>query len=183
MKQLFFLWKDFSTYISDMRTLILVRHAKSDWEQGKPDFERNLNKRGEQDAPMMGRLLSSYGIKPDLLISSPAKRALSTAKHFSKMLEFKPEITLHPDLYDSGIGSYLSVIQQIEDNNTEVVLFGHNPMIEGLAALLCGTSNPVTVPTCGVLGFEVSGVWSDISPENARLKFFVIPRLFTGKKE
>ena len=120
------------------RTLFLVRHAKSSWDDvALPDEERPLADRGKRDAPMMGKRLAKRQVKPDLILSSPARRALSTAEIIAKELNFRAEdIVVDERLYATEADMLLGVIGELSDKLTCVMLFGHNPEFADLAQRL-----------------------------------------------
>src|SRR5688572_28096927 len=107
-----------------MKTIYIVRHAKSSWSNpDQADFERGLNDRGKRDAPRMGKRLKEKNVHPDLMVSSPAKRALSTAKRMAEILNY-PKEKIKPDrlLYHADEETILSVIQTLNDKHNTVVL-------------------------------------------------------------
>ena len=118
-----------------MRELIIVRHAKSSWKDaGLDDRERTLNKRGERDAPEMGARLARRPDRPDLIVSSPAVRALETARIIARKLEYpRKKIMVEDRLYGAGIVELLDVIRNADDSVTTLMLFGHNPGLTELA--------------------------------------------------
>jgi phosphohistidine phosphatase len=118
-----------------MKTLILVRHAKSSWDQQDlDDFDRPLNDKGKKDAPDMSKRLKDKGIKVDLFISSPAKRAKKTAKYFAEEFGVKKEdIQLEKDLYLASPSAFSKVVAEIGNKYDTVVLFAHNPGITEFA--------------------------------------------------
>jgi phosphohistidine phosphatase len=133
-----------------MKTLFLVRHAKSSWnEPGLPDKDRPLNDRGKRDAPKMGERLAKRNVKPDLILSSPARRALKTAQIIAKRLDYRLEDILVDDrLYAAEADDLLHVIRELGDKPKSVMLIGHNPELTELAHRL---SNKITqMPTCAV---------------------------------
>jgi phosphohistidine phosphatase len=136
-----------------MKTLFLVRHAKSSWDNtALPDKDRPLADRGKRDAPKMGRRLLKRDVKPDLILSSPATRTLSTAELIAKKLDYKRKnIAVHDCLYPGGVDDLLNVIHKLDDKLERVMLFGHNP---GLTELAHRLSSEIThVPTCAVAAF------------------------------
>lgn len=145
------------------RTLFLVRHAKSSWDGvGLPDEERPLADRGKRDAPMMGKRLAKRQVKPDLILSSPARRARSTAEIIANELDYSAkDIVVDDRLYATGAETLRAVIGEISDKHKCVMLFGHNPEFTDLAHRL---SNEVTLmPTCAVAQFTFeSKSWSTI---------------------
>src|SRR5689334_22986953 len=111
-----------------MKTLFLVRHAKSSWAHlSLNDFDRPLNARGKKDAPFMGEILYNQHILPDLLLSSPAKRAFSTAKKIAKAIGYKKkEINTDKDIYDADEDTLLKVIHRQDQKYDSIMLVGHN---------------------------------------------------------
>lgn len=147
-----------------MKKLTLVRHAKSSWKDaGLADRDRPLNKRGRQDAPRMGKRLAQRAASPDQIISSPAVRALTTAKIMAEEIGYPPdEIIVDERLYGADIPEWLAVIRGLDDALEHVLLVGHNPGLTDLVNDLSpdGVDN---VPTCGVveMTFDVE-TWTRI---------------------
>jgi phosphohistidine phosphatase len=135
-----------------MKTLMLVRHAKSSWkERGLPDHERPLNKRGRRDAPMMGERLARRGVEVDLVISSSAKRAVATAEAMGEALEYAwDEIVVEERLYEAYAEEILEVIEEQDDWVDHLMLIGHNPGLTVLANQL-SLHDIENVSTCGVV--------------------------------
>lgn len=161
-----------------MKSLCLIRHAKSSWaEENTEDFERLLNDRGSNDAPKMGRKLFEAGFKPDLIISSPAFRAISTARRFSRELAYDPDfIVADMRIYDAHESTLLDLIRHIPEQYKKAVLFGHNPALHQLTHFF--TSNgPIEFPTCAVawLDFNIEN-WKDINAGNGKLKYYDYPK-------
>ncbi len=164
-----------------MKTLILIRHAKSSWADATlDDFDRPLNDRGKRDAPRIGAFLKAKGIAPELIIASPAKRAFTTAKKIAKAIDFpKEQIIQEPSFYHFGYRGTPILIRlaKVEDAINQVMIFGHNPTFTGLANHLSGHYFD-NVPTCGVVAitFDVEK-WKDIDGQNGRLWFHQFPKL------
>lgn len=160
-----------------MRTLYLIRHAKSSWKYPElDDRQRPLKKRGENDAHIMGKLLRGKGLVPGLIISSPAKRAIDTANIFAEELEYKvADIVQNDTLYFSGMPQILEVIQQIDDKYDDVMVFGHNPDTLDLVNNYSPTDFE-NVPTAGVacIQFKVDS-WQDISLDNGIFRWLDFP--------
>jgi len=165
-----------------MKKLYLVRHAKSSWaDMGMDDFDRPLNERGEKDAPHMAKLLKHHDIIPDRMISSPAKRALSTCLAFAQVLKFdEASIVTDKKLYHASADTILSVLAKLKDHTGEeedvVLLFGHNPGITEFANALLnvGIDN---MPTCAVVGATLDiDSWADISFGCGKLDSFEYPK-------
>lgn len=163
-----------------MKTLYIVRHAKSNWSNPEQaDFERGLNERGKRDAPRMGKRLHERDIHPDLLLSSPAKRALSTAKRIAEVLHYpKEKIKTDRLLYHADEDTILSVVQTINDHFKTVFMFGHNPGLTEFVNVIAESDPYIdNVPTCGVIGFNFPVEhWKDIAWKSARLLFFDYPK-------
>ena len=135
------------------RTLILVRHAKSSWEGvDLSDTERPLADRGKRDAPVMGKRLAKQQVTPDLILSSPARRALATAEIIANELGYKEkDIVLDDRLYATDPETLLAVVGGLKDKMKCVMLFGHNPEFSELAHHL--SSEITLLPTCAVAQF------------------------------
>jgi len=161
-----------------MKTLYLVRHAKSSWKDpALDDMDRPLNKRGKRDAPLMGKVLREQGIKPDVLFSSPAARALATARKMAKEIGVaKEDIVIAEAVYGASEEDLLGVIRAIDDAAASAMLFGHNPEFTGLANEL--SPEPIdNMPTCSVFCVTFAAEsWRDASPENAQFEFLDYPK-------
>ena len=160
-----------------MRKLLIIRHAKSDWKTSSDtsDFERPLNERGLRDAPLMGSFLKEKQHIPDLIISSGAKRALSTAKLISKKLDYKGDVIINNEIYNASADDIKNVINTIEEKYKTVFIFGHNP---GLSNLVYDLTNQwIDIKTCcvTVLDFTVKK-WSHIIKDTAIFKEHYTPK-------
>ena len=161
-----------------MRLLTLIRHAKSSWDDTTlSDFDRPLNRRGENDAPAMAQRLADELEQPLKLISSPALRALTTARVFAEILGI-PEAKLHqePRIYEATAGTLLDIVNRLPDKIEHAVLFGHNPGFTDLGRLL--TREPYAdMPTCAVatIAFD-RPQWKDIMPGSGRLLRYRFPK-------
>ena len=146
-----------------MKKLFLIRHAKSSWGYtALPDKDRPLNDRGKRDAPKMGKRLAKRDVKPDLILSSPARRALTTAEIIAKKLNYKRrDIVVDDRLYACAVRDLLNVVHKLGDNLERVILFGHNPELTELAHRL--SSEITHMPTCAVSEFTFNAKsWSHI---------------------
>ena len=162
-----------------MKKLYLVRHAKSSWDDPfQDDFDRPLNKRGRKDAPRMGRRLSEKDIHPDLLISSPAERALSTCLLIAERIGY-PLTNIQTDqrLYHADEDILLSVVRGLHHRNDEIIIFSHNPGLTDFLNRITGELVTDNVPTCGVVavGFPVED-WALIGWGSGKLLFFDFPK-------
>ena len=146
-----------------MKTLFLVRHAKSSRDDPTlPDKERPLNDRGRRDAPKMGKRLAKRDVRPDLILSSPAVRALATAEIVAKKLDYAiKDIVVDGRLYGADPNDLLDVIRELGEKPKRVMLFGHNPELAELAHRLSSTI--IEMPTCAVaeFAFDIKS-WSDV---------------------
>jgi phosphohistidine phosphatase len=152
-----------------MKTLLLVRHAKSSRDEPSlPDTERQLSGRGRRDAPRMGRRLHERGIELDLMVSSPALRALATAKIIARQLRYpRTRIAVDDRLYPGAARTLLEVIRGLDESLARVMLVGHNP---GLSELAHRFASAITdLPTCAVAEFTFdTGSWRDLGRVEAR---------------
>ncbi len=161
-----------------MKTLYLVRHAKSSWDNpALRDFERPLNERGKRDAPRMGRRLHKRHIQPGLILSSTAKRAEKTAKMLAKELKYdEKNIRFADSLYHAKPEEILRVLEQLPDNIHSVMVVGHNPGLTDFANEYIDLRID-NIPTCGVVAaqFDVAS-WKDVVGVKGKFKFFDYPK-------
>jgi phosphohistidine phosphatase len=161
-----------------MKNLVIIRHAKSSWDDpALADIDRPLNGRGKRDAPLMGGVLKSRGLRPDRIVSSPAKRARKTAKLLAHEVGYEPEaIDIRDSIYMEGVPALMALIQGLDDAWQRVYLIGHNPDLTDLVNKLAG-ENIENIPTCGMasIEFEVDS-WAHIMAESGRLAFFDYPK-------
>ena len=161
-----------------MRTLTLIRHAKSSWDYPElGDFERPLNPRGRRDAPAMAQRLLRLPPRPDLLVSSPALRALTTARLFADVLGFKPEdVVVNTKIYEATPHTLVQIAQSFDDGLRHVMLFGHNPGISHCAHLLADCTFD-EMPTCAAARIELAAKsWSDVGAGSGRLVHYTFPK-------
>jgi phosphohistidine phosphatase len=139
-----------------MKTLTLVRHAKSSWrDTSLSDRQRPLNKRGERDAPKMGKRIAEHGIRPSLIISSPATRAWSTAKVVAAKISYPVEFLQREDgLYLASLDEILDVIVAQDNGFNHLMVVGHNPGMTDVANFLSpGLTH--NLPTAGVVSVQI----------------------------
>ncbi len=149
-----------------MKNLYLVRHAKSNWEyRDLKDFDRPLDERGHKDAPMMAEFIKKQAIIPDLLFSSTAQRALTTAYYFAFFLEIEQsQIQTTNALYHASKKEIAKIIQNIDNQENTVFLFGHNPGFSEALQAFNQTEYIEDMPTCAVAHIELNiKKWSDFS--------------------
>ena len=161
-----------------MKTLYLVRHAKSSWKFPElDDFERPLNKRGKKDAPAMGRFLKDKDIMPDIIISSPAVRASMTTRIISDILSYPLSRVKYSDkIYEADTTSLLKVVSRIDDKYNSTMLVGHNPGMTYFANMLA-SARIDNIPTCGIICAELDiSSWQEILENCGTFKFFKFPK-------
>ena len=161
------------------RRLTLVRHAKSDWgDASLDDFDRPLNKRGERDAPEMAQRLVAAGLVPTRIVTSPAVRALATARAFADAFGYPASrIVLADDVYLAKPEQLLDVVRRFGGRARHLMLFAHNPGISSFGAMLSGDDSLGDVPTCAVTSFLVpSDRWSELAFGCARRDFHDFPK-------
>ena len=161
-----------------MKHLLLVRHAKSSWDDlSLKDSDRPLNDRGKNDAPMMAKRLLKRGITIDAFISSPAKRARKTAELFAKEYKAsKDQITFIDALYLAGPSAFSEVIAKTDDRYSSIAVFSHNEGITEFANSLTDTKTD-NIPTCGVFAVSLKAKhWSDFPGAKKEFWFFDFPK-------
>jgi len=159
-----------------MKKLYLIRHAKSSWKDEKlNDFDRPLNKRGKQNAPLMGSRLRDKKIMPDIILSSPALRAKTTAELISKTVNYPKDIIFIDEIYESTPAKLHQILTHVDDKNSTLFLFGHNPELNALLERYVNfTENLVT---CGMVEIEFScDKWVDITAHNAKFISYDYPK-------
>ncbi|MDH3613832.1 MAG: histidine phosphatase family protein [Gammaproteobacteria bacterium] len=161
-----------------MKTLTLVRHAKSSWkDSGLSDRERPLNKRGERDAPVMGKRAAAAGLRPSQIISSPAVRAWTTAKIFAKALNYPIEFLQREDgLYLASLDNFLDVVATQDAGFNNLMLFAHNPGLTDFANYLVpGITN--NLPTAGLVSVNLDcNDWMLYDRPQAELVIYDYPK-------
>lgn len=161
-----------------MKTLIVVRHAKSSWANiGERDFDRNLNDRGKEDAPVMAEKLLHTKIKIDAFVSSPAKRTRKTAKAFIEAYgKTKKDIILSDDLYNASSSIFYETVNALNDEYDAVAVFGHNPGITDFVNTLCNTHID-EMPTCSMFAVQIPITsWKNFKETEKEFLFFKFPK-------
>jgi phosphohistidine phosphatase len=157
------------------KIVLLMRHAKSSWKQPYPDFDRTLKKRGKRDAKNVANRLKELNIIPNLIYSSPAKRAIKSAKIVAKNLNIsniKEDITL----YEGDKNSILKKLKNLDEKYNKVLVVSHNPTISNLAYLLSKDKSFFDMPTAAIIAFEFKGKWKDLSFHSLNRLFTIIPK-------
>lgn len=159
-----------------MKTVCFVRHAKSSWDNPTlPDFNRPLNARGLRDAPAMAKFIHSIGIHPDRLVSSPAKRALSTAQFFAETFGIQ-EVHQEARLYEALPETVLEIVQNFPETCSVCFVFGHNPTFHELANYFSGTSVEA-LPTCSFFRIDAAvESWRSFSRDSGKRTAFFTPK-------
>lgn len=159
-----------------MKTLLLLRHAKSSWKDAAlADFERPLNDRGRKAAGLIGKFIAKQDVNIDLVISSPAVRARETIDLVLRAAKRSPELRFDQRVYEASPTRLLEITSQIEDDRKSVMLVGHNPGMEELLALLVGAEQHM--PTASLARVVLSSKkWDKILAEKGVLESFVRAR-------
>ena len=163
-----------------MKTLVLVRHAKSSWKNPDlTDRERPLNDRGKRDAPFMGKLLGEKGVTPDLIITSPANRAMSTARIIARELRYPADdIAVIESLYMGDTEEFLRILHDLNDSHGAVMIVGHNPEITIFTSFITG-DHIDNMPTCGIVCADFAiDEWKAVSRGNGEMRFFEYPKKY-----
>lgn len=156
-----------------MKTLILVRHAKSDWPEETDDFNRPLAEKGILDAEKMAHFLRQKNIQIEKFLTSPALRALTTCEIFNE--EYHIEIEKVPKLYNASENIFEYLVVEISDHLNTVAVFSHNNGISNFANSMA--EDVFIFPTCGVAGFEIDcDSWSEFHGAKKKLAFFYEPK-------
>ena len=163
-----------------MKKLFLIRHAKSSWSDPTvSDFFRKLNKRGRRDAPFMADKLAARGASPDIIISSPAKRAKKTARFMAKGVGYPVDaIAYYEDIYSSSTMDLYKVLQSVNDSHGVVFFVGHNYAITDLAEELI-SQQLINIPTTGIVAMKCDiSKWDELGPGCGTLLFFDYPKMY-----
>ena len=161
-----------------MKTLTLLRHAKSSWKDASlQDRERPLNRRGQRDAPIMAERIKKQGIRPSLILSSPAVRAWATAKIMAHEIGYPMEFLQREDrLYHASTRALLLVIADQDEGFNNLMIVGHNPGLSDFANhLMPGLTD--NIPTCGFVSFEIdSDDWNLDNESEIKLLIYDYPK-------
>ena len=160
-----------------MKTLLLLRHAKSSWKDPDlSDHDRSLNKRGQNDAPRMGKLLKDEELIPDLIMSSTAARAKKTAELVAKKCKYKGEIVLNHSLYGAEPADYLKILEGLSDTYKAVLVVGHSPSLGETVEVLTGSPD-VIMPTCSLAHIRLPiQNWDELNKQKIKGKLLKVWR-------
>lgn len=159
-----------------MRTLYLLRHAKSSWKDDSlRDFDRPLKRRGREAAEQIGAVLKAEKPKDFVVISSPAVRARETTKLVLESAGLKLEPSFDERIYEADVRTLLEVVGSIPDKSQTAMLVGHNPGFENLLSYLTGDDRHMPTAALAKIEFE-AGSWSEVTGGSGRLASFVTPK-------
>ncbi len=159
-----------------MKTLFLLRHAKSSWaDAGQPDFARPLNERGQKSAPLVGRFMRRENLLPDLVLSSPAMRARETITLVAAAGKFSCEVRYDERIYAASLARLLEIVTQLEESTGAVMIVGHNPGMEELVLHL--TSEQQHMPTAALACIRLDiEKWSKSRAASGHLEQLIRPK-------
>jgi phosphohistidine phosphatase len=165
-----------------MKTLFLLRHAKSSWDDpGLADHDRPLAPRGKRAANAIAEHLRDEGVAPELVLCSSSQRTRETLERIAPALGDEVRVEIERELYAASPDRLLERLRAVDDDAESVMLIGHNPGIEQLALSLAGDGEKLTdvrrkYPTAALATLEFDGRWSELEPGTARLTDFVKPK-------
>ena len=167
-----------------MKTLYLLRHAKSSWDDGNlSDFDRPLNERGLRDAPIMGEILKNKIEQPELIISSSAKRAITTAEIIANSFNYDiNKIIKEEKIYHSVVSDLMRIIYETHNTIERLMLFGHNPTFT-LVVNYLSDKYIDNLPTCGFvqINFDLKS-WEELESNTGKLILFEYPKKYLNKR-
>ena len=150
-----------------MKELLVMRHAKSSWNNSSlGDHQRPLNGRGKTDAPQMGELLKRLDLTPELIISSTAERAMTTAELVALSSDYEQEIQLTRDFYHADPETYVEVLRTVDDKYGRVMVVGHNPGMSELVEMLTGESTHFTTANIAHIQLPID-TWASFTDETS----------------
>jgi len=159
-----------------MKTLLLLRHAKSDWgDSSLRDFDRPLADRGERDAPRIGKALRKSGVTPDIIIASPAARARATVQAAMKAAKVELKITFDESIYGASSAELMKIIRRLPDADECALLVGHNPGFEDLAGRLTGSHERMPTAALACIEFQIEH-WDDVNDGQGKLAWRLTPK-------
>jgi phosphohistidine phosphatase len=159
-----------------MKTLLLLRHAKSDWDDPSlRDFDRPLAARGKRDAPRIGKALRKRGPMPDLVVSSPAARAKATIEAVLKAAKLDIKIRFDETVYGASSPELIGLIRRLPDSSACALLVGHNPGFEDLVGILSGSSERMPTAALACLELPVDS-WENVSDREGKIAWLITPK-------
>jgi phosphohistidine phosphatase len=165
-----------------MKTLFILRHAKSSWDNAAlSDFERPLNERGLGAAPLVGGLMKKNRFEPELILSSPARRAEQTATLIKQSAGIGSAIRFDERIYEASPARLLEVVSEQEEKIGSIMLVGHNPGLEGLLKFLTGELQPMPTAALAIVDLETDK-WSTINSSKGKLRTLIRPKEIGSEK-
>lgn len=159
-----------------MKTLLLLRHAKSSWKDTSvKDFDRPLNQRGLKAAPAIGRLMRKRKLQPELVLSSPAERARQTTQLVLEAAGLKTEVRYDERIYEASAARLFEIVSQIDEEAGMVMMVGHNPGFEELLEALTGEARSLSTAALACIELD-SEKWSKVKAGENRLAWLVKPK-------
>lgn len=159
-----------------MKTLLLLRHAKSSWDQPSlRDFDRPLAARGKRDAPRIGKALRERGPDPELIISSPAARTRATIKAIAASARFEAEIQFEESVYGASSAELRKLIRRLPREKASAMIVGHNPGLEDLVARLTGKPERMPTAALACIEFQIDR-WEDVEDGAGKLAWLLTPK-------
>jgi phosphohistidine phosphatase len=159
-----------------MKTLFILRHAKSSWDNSDlADFDRPLNKRGLETAPLVGETIRKNKFQIDLIISSPASRAEQTANLVKEAAQIEADIKFDDRIYEASPHRLLQIASELDDKTTSVMLVGHNPGLEGLLKMLTGEVEVMPTAALAVIDLQIDN-WKEIHIDCCNLRTVIRPK-------
>jgi phosphohistidine phosphatase len=164
-----------------MKTLLLLRHAKSSWDNASlRDFERPLAKRGKRDAPRMGEELKLRMPLPDIIISSPATRARETAEAVVQSSGIRSRLEFNESIYGASSAELITLIRQLPDSVNCALMVGHNPGFEELVTRLTATDAAMPTAALACIEFQIDH-WNDLEDGAGKLIWLLTPKKLKGE--
>ena len=162
--------------------LLILRHGKSDWPRGMEDFDRPLKKRGERVSDRIGRWVLDNGLVPDITVTSPANRALATARRVCQAMDVDPAAIREEDaVYLAGLETLLAIVRGLPGAARRAMIVGHNPGLEDLLAALADSDVPARddggrMPTCALAVLRFAKPWPETAPHTGSILNLIYPR-------
>ncbi len=159
-----------------MKTLFLLRHAKSSWQDASlPDFERPLNERGQRAAPLIGNFMRRQKLHPQLILCSPAERARQTIALVQEAAALKAELRYDERIYEATVARLRAVVSQIDEKASRALLVGHNPGMEELLQFLTGEVRHFPTAALAHITLNIER-WADVQEQSGELVRLVRPK-------
>ncbi|MDX6694131.1 MAG: phosphohistidine phosphatase [Blastocatellia bacterium] len=163
-----------------MKTLFLLRHAKSSWGNASlPDFERPLNERGQQAAPLIGKAMRRRQLNPQLILCSPAQRARETIALVREAAALTAELRFDRRIYEASLQTLLAIVAQLDESADAALLVGHNPGFEELLAALTGAAERMPTAALAHITLNIER-WTDAREQSGALVQLLKPKELAG---